>query len=59
MTRKGEKFHWTPKYQRSFEELKDRLTCAPILALSSSGKDFVVYCNALGVGLGRILIQQE
>jgi len=29
---KGTKFTWTPQAQKSFEELKDKLTHAPALA---------------------------
>lgn len=44
-------FRWTPESQQSFEELKDRLTHAPILTLPQSSADFVVYCDASRVGL--------
>ena len=45
LTRKGVKFCWNEKCKKSFQELKTRLTSAPILALPSSGKEFVVFSD--------------
>ena len=38
LTKKSDKFIWNPKCENSFQELKRRLTRAPVLALSN-GKD--------------------
>ena len=38
LTKKGTKFEWTDKCQKSFEELKKRLTTAPILIIPELGK---------------------
>ena len=43
--------------QQSFEELKDRLTSAPILALPNGRDGFVVYSDASRQGLGCVLMQ--
>ncbi len=59
LTRKGEKFVWTLQCQESFEELKKRLTQAPVLALPTPGEDFVIYGDASRIGLGCVLMQQE
>ncbi len=59
LTRKGEKFIWTPECQLSFDELKRRLIEASILTLPTSGGKFVVYCDASRVGLGYVLMQQD
>ena len=40
-----------------FQELKTRLTSAPVLALPDGSDGFVVYCDASRVGLGCVLIQ--
>lgn len=52
LTRKRKKLQWTPECQRSFEKLKNRLTCAPILALPRTGEDFMVYCDSSRIGFG-------
>jgi hypothetical protein len=43
---------------RSFQELKRRLTTAPMLTLPVIKKDFVVYCDASRQGLGCVLMQE-
>ena len=46
LTKKGTKFDWTEKCQKSFEELKRRLTTAPILIVPVPGKGYVVTTDA-------------
>ena len=43
---KGKPFKWTAECQASFEELKKRLTTAPVLALPDIHKSFSIYCDA-------------
>ncbi|WMV54950.1 hypothetical protein MTR67_048335, partial [Solanum verrucosum] len=43
--------------EKSFQELKDRLTSAPVLTLPEGTNGFVVYCDASRVGLGCVLMQ--
>ena len=57
LTRKNEKFVWDEKCERSFQEWKRRLTTAPVLVLPDSEKQFEVYCDACGQGLGCVLMQ--
>ena len=59
LTQKETKWEWTPECEKSFQELKKRLTIAPVLALPSGTKGFVVYSNASKKGLGCILMQHE
>ncbi|GJR84255.1 hypothetical protein Tco_0155040 [Tanacetum coccineum] len=44
--------------ERAFQTLKDKLCNAPVLALHDGPEDFVVYCNASGLGLGCVLMQR-
>ena len=57
LTRKGEKFVWSEKCTEAFEELKSRLTSAPILKLPSGTRDMVIYSDAFKRGLGCVLMQ--
>ncbi|GJR12704.1 putative nucleotidyltransferase, ribonuclease H [Tanacetum coccineum] len=41
-----------------FQTLKDKLCDAPVLALPDGPKDFVVYCDASGIGLGGVLMRR-
>ncbi|GJV55482.1 putative reverse transcriptase domain-containing protein [Tanacetum coccineum] len=43
---------------RAFQTLKDKLCNAPILALLDGPKDFMVYCDTSGLGLGCVLMQR-
>jgi hypothetical protein len=55
---KGVDFYWTDERQKAFEELKKRLTMAPVLTLPDQSKRFTVYCDASRDGLGCILMQE-
>nr|GEZ57104.1 putative reverse transcriptase domain-containing protein [Tanacetum cinerariifolium] len=55
LMRKGEKFVWDEKQEKSFEELKKRLVFAPILPSGSGG--FQIYSDASKKGLGCVLMQ--
>ena len=45
--------------QQSFEELKGRLTSAPVLTLPNERDGFVVYSDASRQGLGCVLMQND
>jgi hypothetical protein len=55
---KGIKFDWTEKCQESFQELKDKLTSAPVLAPPNAQKDFIIYYDASRQGFGCVLMQE-
>jgi hypothetical protein len=57
LLRKNTPFEWSEKCEESFQELKRRLTIAPILAVPETGKDYIVYCDASKNGLGCVLMQ--
>jgi hypothetical protein len=53
---KDKKFKWTPACESSFQELKERLTTAPLLVMPNMKKPFPIYCDASGQGLGCVLM---
>jgi hypothetical protein len=55
---KNANFVWSNKCQANFEELKKRLTTAPVLVLPDLSKKFSIYCDASHLGLGCVLIQE-
>ena len=59
LTRKDVKYEWVDACQQSFEELKGRLTSAPVLALPNGRDGFVVYSDASQQGLGCVLMQND
>jgi hypothetical protein len=51
---KGKMFEWTPRRESSFQELKKRLTIAPILTMPDMKRPFSIYCDASSQGLGCV-----
>jgi hypothetical protein len=58
LTQKGIKFDWSDSCEKSFQELKNRLTNAPILIVPRRDIGYVVYCDASKDGLGCVLMQE-
>ena len=59
LLKKDTKFKWMEECEASFQELKKRLTTAPVLILPDIRKDFQVYCDASRLGLGGVLMQDR
>ena len=57
LLKKDKKFEWTSDCEKSFTELKKRLTTAPVLTLPDIYCSFDVYCDASRQGLGCVLMQ--
>jgi hypothetical protein len=57
LLKKEKKFAWTESCERSFQELKQRLTTTPVLTLPDIHRNFVIYCDASRQGLGCVLMQ--
>ena len=57
LTQKKVQFEWTDKVEASFQELKKRLTTAPVLVLPEGKEGFAVYTDASKEGLGCVLMQ--
>jgi hypothetical protein len=55
---KGKEFKWDEACQKCFEELKERLTTAPVLIMSDIHKGFDVYYDASHLGLECVLMQE-
>lgn len=51
-------FIWEKAQQEAFQTLKYRLTHAPVLVLPDFNKTFEVECDASGIGIGAVLIQE-
>ena len=57
LTKKGVPFKWTEACQIAFDQLKDKLVEAPILAYPNFNKEFTLETDASVCGLGAILSQ--
>ena len=51
------KYEWTDKHESAFQDLKERLTSALVLAIPKSGENFTIYSDTSHQGLGCVLMQ--
>jgi hypothetical protein len=56
LLKKGVKFVWSEACEKSFHTLRQHLTSAPVLVQLDNSKPFEVFCDALGTGLGCVLM---
>jgi hypothetical protein len=59
LTKKGVPFSWGTWQENAFDMLKDKLTHAPLLQLPDFNKTFELECDASGIGLGGVLLQER
>ncbi|WMV07857.1 hypothetical protein MTR67_001242 [Solanum verrucosum] len=59
LTQKKVKFVCSEACEKIFQELKDRLTSAPVLTLPEGTYGFMVYCDASRVDLGCTLMLRD
>jgi hypothetical protein len=59
LLKKGLKFSRNEKCEEAFRTLRAHLTTAPVLAQPDNSKPFDVYCDASGIGLGCVLMQDN
>jgi hypothetical protein len=59
LLKKGVSFVWNQKCEDAFHTLRQHLTTAPMLAHPDNNKSFDVYYDALGIGLGCVLMQDN
>jgi hypothetical protein len=58
LTKKDVPFAWSDSQEVAFSTLKDKLTQAPLLQLPDFNKVFELECDASGIGLGAVLLQE-
>ena len=64
LTRKEVKFDWDNRCEEAFQELKRRLTSAPILIVPDRGQGYTAYCDASRAGCvlmqsGRVVYPRD
>jgi len=57
LTKKDVPFVWGTAQEEAFTVLKDKLAHAPLLQLPDFNKTFELECDASGIGLGGVLLQ--
>ena len=57
LTKKGVAFNWCEPQEIAFQELKKRLTEAPLLVLPDFTKTSEVECDESGIGIEGMLMQ--
>src|SRR3954468_7409473 len=59
LSKKNAPFVWGPSQDTAFNELKNFLTHAPLLALPNFDKPFEIHCDASGYGIGGVLMHEK
>ena len=59
LTHQDSEIIWSEECDKAFEEMKDKLTTAPVLAYPDYSKEFILSTDASSVGLGAVLSQYD
>jgi hypothetical protein len=58
LLKKGNKHVWSNDCDEAFQKLKKLLTTSPVIAQPDIAKSFDAYCDASGINLGCVLMQE-
>ena len=58
LTRRDTEWQWTEEQEKSFEEVKQLVTVAPILSYYNPKEELVIQCDASQKGLEAALLQK-
>ena len=59
LTKKDQKFEWTPACQKSFKLLKEALCCEPVLMYADVSKPYTLYTDASKFSWAGVLTQKH
>ena len=59
LTKKVVEFVWGVAQDIAFDTLKNKLILAPLLMLPNFHKQFKIECDASGLGIGGVLMQEQ
>src|SRR2546429_785845 len=57
--KKEKGFEWGKEQDEAFETLKKKLTTTPVLSLPNFDSTFEIECDASGIGIGAVLMQER